>query len=267
MRRVVVSVLACGLALGVLAAPAVAATPVGIVRPDDDAKQRSLPELGAELFAGNCATCHGITGRGVLDRQQRKGVGDVRGRGPSLRGVGALAADFYLSTGRMPLIRPDVQPSRSRVLLRDREVRALVGYVDSLGPGGPPIPAPDPKRGSLSEGLKAFTEKCAGCHQVAAQGGVVTGARVPPLQNATATQIAEAVRIGPYVMPAFPQSQISDSELDSIARYVLLTREPVDRGGWGLGNLGPFPEGIITWLVAAVLLTGVCVVIGKRGSS
>jgi ubiquinol-cytochrome c reductase cytochrome c subunit len=87
---------------------------------------------------------------------------------------------------------------------------------------------------------------------------------VPPLQKATATQIAEAVRVGPYVMPSFPKSQISDRQLNSITRYVLYTRHPVDRGGWGIGNLGPFPEGLVAWLLAGGLLVGVCVVIGRR---
>jgi ubiquinol-cytochrome c reductase cytochrome c subunit len=164
----------------------------------------------------------------------------------------------------MPLGNAGEQPHRSRVLLREPEIRALVAYVDALRPGGPPIPVPYPARGSLSEGLHAFTEHCAGCHQIVAQGGVVTGARVPALQRATATQIAEAVRIGPYVMPRFPKSQIDDRELNSIVRYVLFTRHPVDRGGWGIGNLGPFPEGILSWLLAGGVLVGVCVAISRR---
>jgi len=250
-------------ALAAPVAPAPAQPRIGIVRPADEA---SLPpaRLGAELFAGNCATCHGIDGQGVRARPALRGVGDVRGQGPSLRGAGALAADFYLRTGYMPLGRPGEQPQRSRVLLREPEIRALVAYVDRLGPGGPPIPTPHAERGSLSDGLHAFTEHCAGCHQVVGQGGVVTGARVPPLQKATPTEIAEAVRTGPYVMPRFSRSQISDRELDSIIRYVELTRHPVDRGGWGIGNLGPFPEGIVAWLLAGGLLVGVCVVIGRR---
>jgi ubiquinol-cytochrome c reductase cytochrome c subunit len=248
-------------ALVVPVAPSQAQPSIGIVRPADSASLSSA-QLGAELFAGNCMTCHGVDGRGV--RVPRPGVGDVRGQGPSLRGVGALAPDFYLRTGYMPLGEPAEQPKRHRVLLSEREIRALVAYVDGLRPDGPPIPTPHPERGSLSEGLQAFTQHCAGCHQVVGEGGVVTGARVPPLRNATATQIAEAVRIGPYVMPRFPRSQISDRELDSIVRYVLLTHHPVDRGGWGIGNLGPFPEGIVAWLLAGGLLVGVCVVIGRR---
>jgi ubiquinol-cytochrome c reductase cytochrome c subunit len=266
MRRLAAVALA---ALGALVAPVASAGAqprIGIVRPDESAA-RSPAQLGAELFAGNCATCHGIAGQGVRARQDRRGVGDVRGRGPSLRDAGALAADFYLRTGYMPLGSAREQPKRSRVLLSEPEIRALVAYVDGFGSGGPPVPVPEPERGSLSDGLQSFTEHCAGCHQITGQGGVVTGARVPALQQATATQIAEAVRIGPYVMPRFPESQIDDRELNSIVRYVLSTRHPVDRGGWGIGNLGPFPEGIVSWLLAGGLLVGVCIVISRRSVS
>jgi ubiquinol-cytochrome c reductase cytochrome c subunit len=163
----------------------------------------------------------------------------------------------------MPLSNPNHQPTRNRPLFREREIRALVAYVASLKKG-PPIPRPDPDRGNLAEGLHLFTEHCAGCHQVVARGGVATGARVPPLEDATPVQIAEAVRIGPYLMPRFSKGQISDDELDSIIAYVQRAKHPVDRGGWGIGNIGPVPEGMVTWLIAALALLLTCMVIGER---
>ncbi len=249
--------------LGVLALAGPAASqPPAIVRPDDE-RSTSLPELGRELYAGNCASCHGIRGAGVTSRAPQRGASATTGRGPSLRGVGALAADFYLRTGYMPLGDPSEQPTRRRVLFRERELRALVAYVASLGIG-PPVPTPHPERGSVADGLQLFTEHCAGCHQVAGQGGLVTGARVPSLGSATPRQIAQAVRIGPYLMPKFSVRDISDSELDSIVAYVERTQRPVDRGGWGIGNIGPVPEGMVTWLIAALALVMACMVIGRR---
>jgi ubiquinol-cytochrome c reductase cytochrome c subunit len=156
-----------------------------------------------------------------------------------------------------------LQPRRSRVLLTKGEIDALVAYVASLGKG-PAIPKPHPERGSLSEGMRLFTDHCAGCHQVVAEGGYVTGALPPPLEDATSTQIAEAVRIGPYVMPRFSPKAISDSELDSIIRYVQYAKHPDDRGGWAIGHVGPVPEGLVTWLIGMVVLVAVCVVIGER---
>jgi ubiquinol-cytochrome c reductase cytochrome c subunit len=243
---------------------ALASPPSGppVVGVDD--RGRSDLELGEQLFAANCVMCHGIGGRGV--GTPTLSASGIRGQGPSLRGVGARAADFYLSTGYMPLGRPDRQPERSRPRFSSRELRALTAYVASLG-DGPPIPHPRPESGTLSEGLELFTEHCAGCHQVAGEGGVVTGAKAPPLDRATPTQIAEAVRIGPYVMPKFSERDISDAQLNSIVRYVQYTQNPRDEGGWGINHLGPFPEGMVTWLIAIVVLVATCMVIGKRMAS
>jgi ubiquinol-cytochrome c reductase cytochrome c subunit len=155
---------------------------------------------------------------------------------------------------------------RTPRLLGDYQIRALVAYIASFG--GPPIPKPNPSRGSLSQGLSLFTEHCAGCHQVVAQGGYVTGALPPPLtQGTTDLEVAEAVRIGPYVMPKFSRRAITDRQLDSIIRYVDYANRPYHPGGWGLDFLGPVPEGLVTWFIAIPLLLGLCLLIGKRYSS
>jgi ubiquinol-cytochrome c reductase cytochrome c subunit len=210
-------------------------------------------QTGRELFVQGCASCHGMDARGVA------------GRGPDLHGAGAAAADFYLRTGRMPLDSPRGQPERSDPLYDEADLDALVGYVGSLG--GPPVPeAPRAGRGSLAAGFVLFRDHCAGCHQIVGEGGAVVGAVAPPLKDATPTQVAEAVRIGPYVMPAFPRSQISDRQLDSLVAYLEQAKHPVDRGGWGLRHLGPIPEGLVAWLLAGSALVLVARLIGERTS-
>jgi ubiquinol-cytochrome c reductase cytochrome c subunit len=233
--------LAAALAIGagLLLPPAVGAAPP------------SAAERGNHLYGRYCLSCHGSKGSGVP------------GTAPSLRGVGGLAADFYLRTGYMPLRKTGIQPRRSRVLFDEVQIRAITAYVASLG-RGPAVPAPHPERGSVAQGLRLFTEHCAGCHQIVAEGGYVTGAVAPPLDAATDVQVAEAVRIGPYVMPRFSRQAISDRELDSIIAYVDQAKHPHDPGGWPLGHLGPVPEGLVTWFVAAGILVGFCVVIGRR---
>jgi ubiquinol-cytochrome c reductase cytochrome c subunit len=256
------------LAIAVVAAvaltPAAAADPPPIVRPASE-QGASLLELGSELFAANCVTCHGIAGRGVTSPRPNRGASTIQGQGPPLRGVGARAADFYLSTGYMPLGNAHDQPLRTGVQFSKRELQALVTYVASLG-AGPSVPTPDPAAGDVGAGRELFTEHCAGCHQVVAEGGIMPGAKAPPLNRATPVQIAEAVRIGPYVMPAFSPRQISDAQLNSIIAYVKYAKNPQDVGGWGIDHLGPFPEGMVTWLMAIVVLVATCIVIGKRMS-
>ncbi len=206
---------------------------------------------GAQLFVAGCASCHGMTAQGVSQR------------GPSLVGVGAQAADFYLTTGRMPLNAPGEEPHRGHPAYAPAQIRDLVAYIQSLG--GPPIPTVDPGQGSLPDGRELFAASCAGCHQIGGTGGVVPGASVPSLDLATPTQIAEAIRIGPFVMPRFSDAALDQHDIDSITRYVLAVRShPDDRGGWSLGHLGPIPEGMVAWLIGIVALLAVARVVGER---
>jgi ubiquinol-cytochrome c reductase cytochrome c subunit len=222
---------------------------------------------GKALYGEYCVACHGANGMGSNGGETGFGPGRserVQERlGPPLIGVGALAADFYLRTGYMPLRESGKQPRRSRLLLSEPQIKALVAYVASLGKG-PKVPTPHPARGSLSDGQRLFTDHCAGCHQVVAEGGYLTGGVAPPLEEATSTQIAEAIRIGPYIMPRFSARDLSPQDVNSIVRYVDWAKHPDDRGGWAIGHLGPVPEGLVTWFLAASTLVAVCVLLGKR---
>lgn len=260
--RVATALAVAATAFSLFAALARAQPPGGVVHPDPDGKPRL--QLGAELYAANCAACHGTDGQGVpfLDPDS---AGGIAGQGPPLIGVGPMAPDFYLRTGRMPLSRPGEQPDRRRPFFSEREIRALVAWVASFGEGeGEPIPEPEPATEHVTEGLTLFTEHCAGCHQIVGQGGYATGARVPPLQGVPPRQIAAAVRLGPYLMPEFPKSQIDDEELDKIIAYVLYTDDPDDEGGLGIGHIGPIPEGMVAWLLAGTVLVCACVLLGAR---
>lgn len=236
-----------GLAVALMASAIVSSA---LAEESEEAPGRAPETAGRRLFVQGCSDCHGFDGRGV------------DGKGPSLIGVGEEAADFYLRTGRMPLSRPGEEPERSESPYTAAQIQALVDYVGTLG--GPPIPTVHPENGNLAEGQKLFTEHCAGCHQVAGEGGYVTDARVPRLKDATPTQVAEAVRIGPYLMPKFSEKAISDRQLDSIIAYIQASKKPEDRGGWGIGHIGPVPEGMVAWFIAAFVLVGLCALIGER---
>lgn len=260
-RRVVRAAVALLAIAAVAAAVAHAQPPAGVVHQPGGAEQ-SLLRLGRGLFAANCASCHGSLGEGVAKPNPRGAEGIV-GQGPPLRGVGELAPDFYLRTGRMPIEHAGEEPERQAPQFNDHEIRALVTYVASFG-GGPKIPDPHPATGHLTEGMSLFREHCAGCHQIVTEGGFVTGARVPVLQHANATEIAEAVRIGPYLMPRFSPKAISDDDLNKIIAYVLHSHDPNDQGGLGIGHIGPVPEGMVAWFAAAIVLVAVCLIIGER---
>jgi ubiquinol-cytochrome c reductase cytochrome c subunit len=231
--RVIVAALAF---LMLLVAPAAAGT---------------LSTDGQSLFDQHCASCHG------LDMKGRSGLG------PSLIGVGAGPVDFYLSTGRMPLANPKAEPVPENPIFSRRQIEAVSTYVRELA-GGPVAPNANPAAGSLSLGFKLFDENCAGCHSIVAKGGIAVDAQVPDLQSATPRQVAEAVRMGPYVMPRFGSEQLNQHDLDSLARYVLWTRHPSNAGGWSIYNIGPIPEGIVAWFIGLLALVIVARLIGER---
>jgi ubiquinol-cytochrome c reductase cytochrome c subunit len=210
----------------------------------------ALRAEGFNLYQESCSSCHGLALQGTP------------GTAPSLRGVGAGPVDFYLSTGRMPLEQPREEPLRNPPAFSRSQIDALIAYISSFG--GPAAPTANPADGNLALGFRQFTLHCAGCHQIVARGGITVNAQVPDLQEATAQQIAEAVRMGPYLMPHFSSRQIDQHQLDSIARYVFWTRHPDNAGGWGIYNIGPIPEGMVAWFIGLVALVIVARLIGER---
>jgi ubiquinol-cytochrome c reductase cytochrome c subunit len=207
--------------------------------------------LGRQLYLVRCSSCHGIDARGVS------------GIAPELIDAGAASADFYLRTGRMPLADYHDQPIRHRPAYPDNEIRALVAYVGSLdsGPGIPNLP----QQADLSQGFQLYSINCAQCHNDAGAGGALGyGDIVPSLMHASMLDAAEAMRIGPKPMPVFGSDTLSDQQVANIAAYVEYLHHPRDRGGLGLGHLGPIPEGFVGWVVGMGLLLLVARLIGTR---
>lgn len=255
---VVASLLVVGAGLLLLFGEAEAGTSAGEGDPDTGSEEQPAPlddaeaqlqanadpamvAAGEQLYLTACVNCHGVGGVGTPGY-------------PSLVGVGAASADFYLRTGRMPLSFPVPQPPVKPPAYDDTEIRQLVAYVASLG-DGPPVPDVDPARGSQPEGGELFLANCAPCHQSAGNGGALSyGNHAPSLLSVKPTQVGEAVRIGPGQMPVFGPDTLTDAQVDSIANYILYLQDPDDAGGLEIGATGPVPEGLVAWLVGLGLL-------------
>jgi ubiquinol-cytochrome c reductase cytochrome c subunit len=228
------------LQLGVGGRPATAGQPAGAAT------------RGRELYLQNCSSCHGQRGEGSQ-------------RGPSLIGVGAASADFYLSTGRMPIADPEQRPRRGKPAFGQADLDALVGYVGSLG--GPAVPRADPAAGRLPEGERLYQDDCAACHSATGTGGALTSGEVAPsLRPSTPVQVAEAMRVGPGAMPRFDPDAVDQRQVDSIAAYVHQLQRGGDPGGAGLGRVGPVTEGLVAWVIGLGLLVLVVRWLGERGS-
>jgi ubiquinol-cytochrome c reductase cytochrome c subunit len=199
-------------------------------------EDRGSVERGRELFVVGCASCHGANGEGT-------------DQGPDLRGVGAAAADFQLSTGRMPSAAPERQSVTKRSPYTRREIDDLVAYVASLGPG-PPIPDVITPPGDLQDGADLYLDNCAACHSAGGNGGALSlGQAAPTVHDATRVQVAEAIRTGPGQMPVFGPETLSRKQVNSILRYVEYLKKPEDPGGFSLGLVGPITEGLIAILI------------------
>jgi ubiquinol-cytochrome c reductase cytochrome c subunit len=210
----------------------------------------------AMLYGQNCASCHGVRGEGTQ-------------RGPSLTGVGPASVDFQLSTGRMPLTGEKYEPRHSEPKFSPAQINALVDYVTALGAtGGPPIPAVQP--GNPATGRDLYAYHCAACHSATGMGATLTNGQVAPsLMKATPTQVGEAIRVGPGLMPAFPDTALSDRDVDAVAGYVRVLqneRGDLDRGGLAMGRIGPFTEGVVAWAIGLALLVVVIRWLGSKAA-
>lgn len=199
---------------------------------------RSQVASGKTLFIANCSTCHGTNAQGSA-------------YAPNLVGLGAATIDFWVGTGRMPLPFPTAQAPEKKPLFSASQRHAIVSYVTSLGKGGPGIPNVQLKGANVATGEQLFSLNCAGCHTIAGVGDALSaGYYAPSLYPATSTQVAEAMRTGPGNMPRFGPQDITPQQLNDVVAYVhRYIQHPVDRGGLGLGHVGPVAEGFVAFLV------------------
>jgi ubiquinol-cytochrome c reductase cytochrome c subunit len=193
---------------------------------------------GQGAYEQNCATCHG---------------GDLRGgaNAPPLRGVGAADVDFMLETGRMPAAVPWIEVGHLEPLLSQATIDAIVGYVTSVQPGGPPIPSV--LAGNAARGRTLFEENCMHCHGSQGDGAAIGFLDwAPSLDHATLTEVAEAIRVGPGEMPRFGERQLSATDMNDIAGYLSAHNARPDVM-LPLATSGPVPEGLLGWLGAGLM--------------
>jgi len=220
---------------------------------------------GADLFARNCATCHGLDAQGTSVA-------------PSLIGVGAAAVDFQVSTGRMPAKQNDAENAR-KPLAPDfagedgpANIRAVADYIQSLA-GGPPIPTPaqvSTEGADVGRGQELFIENCAACHNFVGAGGALTdGKYAPALNQSTPAEIYEAMLTGPEAMPNFSDSTLTPQSKRDIIAYVTQKSSENNPGGFSLGRIGPVTEGLVAFLgiLFAVILSAMWIVAKQHGKT
>ncbi len=212
-------------------------------------------EDGEKLFQANCATCHGMDLQGTDN-------------GPSLVGVGELATEFQLSTGRMPLQMQGVQAPQKAVQFTDDQIQAISAYVQEVAPGPT---YPDERiidgEGDVAHGAELFRINCAMCHNVAGAGGALTeGKYAPALTETSALHIYAAMVTGPQNMPVFGNMNLSDEDKRDIISALLYQQDAEQIGGFALGSLGPVAEGLFIWIFGIGALIAVTVWITAKSN-
>lgn len=217
---------------------------------------------GRELFLVGCAFCHGQNGEGVR-------TGEDHQLGPSLVGVGAAAVDFQVGTGRMPMAQPGAQVPSKPETYDDEEIAALAAYVASLGPG-PAVPdegdysleglSDEERQAAIVRGGQIFLTNCTACHNFEGSGGAMPrGGYAPKIRGVEPKYIYEALLTGPQNMPNFSNGNLSPEEKRDVIAYLGSLEEMPSYGGFGLGGLGPVPEGMVAWLGGIGVLVGAAV--------
>lgn len=201
-----------------------------------------LVATGKNLFAVNCASCHGLNAEGLAQQGA-----------PNLTNVGAAAVDFQVRTGRMPMANPLTQAPRKENTFTDDEIAALAAFVASLGDG---VAIPDPGQydpssidaEGVARGGDLFRTNCSACHNFKGAGGALpNGLVAPSLEKSTPKEIWEAMRTGPGQMPVFANGAVPDQDVQKVVAYIQQVNE-TPSAGLSLGGLGPVSEGLWAWI-------------------
>ncbi|WP_205618443.1 cytochrome bc1 complex diheme cytochrome c subunit [Corynebacterium freiburgense] len=230
---------------------------------------QALIKEGKDLYDVACITCHGVNLQGV------------KGRGPSLIGVGEGAVYFQVHSGRMPMLRNEAQAARKTPRYSEHQTLALAAYVNANG-GGPGIVknedgsiAMESLRGKnyngnidpgdVARGADLFRLNCASCHNFTGRGGALSSGKYAPyLDPANEQEIYQAMLTGPQNMPKFSDRQLTADEKKDIIAFIKSAKETPNPGGYGLGGIGPVTEGMLMWLVGISVLVAAALWIGSR---
>ena len=164
---------------------------------------------GTEVYAANCANCHGAQGEGNL------GIPNIAGVAERLEHFGLPPEPGVLAAGTMEMLRdgiPGKMPVFPPEIMSDEDVMDLFAFALTVPP---------------TTGDNVYKASCALCHGAAGQGGLavpLAGAAeefaamgVP--KEAIAEGFPDLVREGiPGVMPGLPQ--LTDVEIERLFEYL-----------------------------------------------
>lgn len=206
---------------------------------------------GEQLYARNCAACHGMSGQG--------GPGPDVMAGPPVDDIDVALADLLLRTGRMPIVSREAGIVRDPKLDDTDREQIVAWMAETFGLEGrvPDVPEGDSGRGRL-----LFNENCAACHSTTGWGGAAGRDVIPlPVRGLDRVAIFSAARVGPFEMPSFPETVVSDEDLADIATAVeQMDRERPSRVAFTDLN---HVSGTVYSAVAVAVLVGLVIAVSR----
>ena len=184
---------------------------------------------GAQLFAQNCAVCHGDRAQGRIGATLRKDFPGIR--------VDALLKET-ISNG----VQGSVMPAWSQAKggpLTDAQIDDLVAFIRSLGHEAPTVILPVPTAtnlplsplavkfppGDATRGATVFAQNCVVCHGDQGQGriGATLQKDWPGINVDALIENTIARGVAGTKMPAWAKSNggpLSDQEIADVAQFV-----------------------------------------------
>jgi quinol---cytochrome-c reductase cytochrome c subunit len=181
--------------------------------------QTAIAPSAADLYQENCVPCHGSNGEGS----------DIA---PSLKAAGSSA-----------LVEPKVSEGGGGMpvfadLLDEQQIQAVSDYVAQN------VADPSTHGATVGEGSDVWRLYCTPCHGSIGRGGALTSSpNAPTLGADSGADALIDMQEGPGEMPVFAGT-LTNRQQTAVALYLQdVIAQPPSPGGWGLGYLGPVPEG------------------------
>ena len=192
-------------------------------------------DLGARLFAENCAVCHGEDGQGKIGATLNKDWPSIRPdltvRNVIVNGIPGSPMPAWSEANGGPL--------------NEQEIKSLTNYILSWETGGvrpilplptararPTLSVPPDIEGNPNRGAALYDQNCAVCHGLEGDGRI--GANLSPNWSAIRPGLRVfstiANGVDGSVMPAWSQVQggpLSEIDIQDITAYIF-TLEPAD---------------------------------------
>ncbi|MCS7220186.1 MAG: c-type cytochrome [Anaerolineae bacterium] len=216
------------------------------LRTDAQGLTQEQIELGARLYAENCAVCHGPNGEGRVGATLAKNWPSIR---PDLR-VKAVIENGVAGSPMPAWSQKNGGP------LSDEEIEALVAFILSWETGGPRPPLPTPAitprppitpapniEGDPNRGATLYAENCAVCHGPNGEGrvGATLAKAWPSIRPDLRIKTTIANGVAGTAMPAWSQEQggpLSDQDINDIVAFIMT---------WSSAPItGPSPEPTLT---------------------